>query len=268
MSKKVYIYKNNKEASIKSYEKLFSMLKSKDYWEILEDYSEDVDLLVCIGGDGTFLSFVHKCHFPSAPIIGINTGHLGFFQEILPNEIEEAFDKIQEENYSIQQINPIEAKIVTEGSVFTRIGINEILIRGIYSHISHYYLSIGDTKVEDFSGDGLLISTPVGSTGYNYSLDGSLISPDLDVLQITPVAPMNTDAYRCFHSSILLPSNKKIIIEGNGRSKNGIMYVSFDGRTHDFSNVKYVEITKSNNEVNLIRFNNYNYWEKLSKKLL
>lgn len=268
MAKNIYIYRNNKEASIKAFEDLTEMLNNDYNWNIQEEYSEDTDFLVCIGGDGTFLSFVHKCRFPSAPIIGINTGHLGFFQEASPNEMKETFEKIANDDYTIQKIKPIEAQIVTEGSTFTRIGINEILIRGMFSHVSHYILSIDKTKIENFSGDGLLISTPVGSTAYNYSLDGALVSPDLDVLQITPVAPMNTNPYRCFHSSILLPAKNTIRIEGTGRSQNGIMNVSFDGRTHDFTNVKYVEITQSDKEVHLVRFNNYDYWEKLSNKLL
>ena len=167
MSKKVYIYRNNKEPSIKAYDALVSMLKNSSIWEVMEEYSEDVDLLVCIGGDGTFLSFTHKMHFPSTPIVGINTGHLGFFQEAVPDDMEKLFEKLANEEYSLQKIKPVEAKIVTEGATFTRIGINEVLIRGMYSHVSHYILSIDKTKIENFSGDGLLISTPVGSTAYN-----------------------------------------------------------------------------------------------------
>ena len=268
MAKNIYIYRNNKEPSIKAYDSLIEIIKDNDSWNIMDEYNENADLLVCIGGDGTFLSFVHKCRFPSAPIIGINTGHLGFFQEAIPENMNDLLDKFESGDYQVQNIKPIESKIVTEGATFTRVGINEILIRGMYSHVSHYILSIDETKIENFSGDGLLVSTPVGSTAYNYSLDGALVSPDLDVLQITPVAPMNTNSYRCFHSSILLPSNKVIKIEGTGRSQNGIMYVSFDGRTHDFNNVKYVEITKSDSEIHLIRFGDYDYWGKLASKLL
>lgn len=269
MSKKVYIYRNNKEASIAEYDNLLSLLDNGD-WEILEEYNEEqpADLLICIGGDGTFLSFAHKCRFPNTPILGINTGHLGFFQECKPADVEKVLNNFLNDDYTVQNIKPVEAKIVTEGSTFTRIGINEILIRGMFSHVSHYAISIGNTKVQDFSGDGVLISTPVGSTAYNYSLDGSLVSPDLDVLQLTPVAPMNTNPYRCFHSSILLPASDKITIEGTGRSKSGSMMVSFDGRTHDFTNVKYVEITQSDKEIHLIRSSEYDYWSKLSSKLL
>ena len=268
MSKKVFIFRNNKDQSISAYDKLAALLEKKNY-QILREYSTDADLLVCIGGDGTFLSFVHKCRFPSAPIIGINTGHLGFFQEVFPDEIETMFEDIDSGKYKIQEIKPVQAKIVTSRNEFYRVGLNEILVRGHFSHISQFEVSIHDTKVQDFSGDGILISTPVGSTAYNYSLDGSLVAPNLDVLQLTPVAPMNTNAYRCFHSSILLPASETIKISGSGRSTGGSIILSFDGRTHEFSNVQYVEITQAENkEIHLIRQHNYDYWKKLSAKLL
>lgn len=268
MSKKIYIFSNYKDNSKAAYDDLVSVLKERNY-EILTEYRDDVDLLACIGGDGTFLSFVHKCRFPSAPIIGINTGHLGFFQESSPNRLDETIDDIDNGNIKIQTIKPVQAKIVTQKNIFYRIGLNEILVRGQFSHVSQFAVSIDDTKIQDFSGDGILISTPVGSTAYNYSLDGALVSPDLDVLQLTPVAPMNTSAYRCFHSSILLPASEKIKITGIGRSTKGSIILSFDGRTHEFSNVSHVEITQSaDKEIHLIRQINYDYWKKLSSKLL
>ncbi len=267
MPKKAFIFSNNKEKSQEAARSLRTILTDRDYG-IVDEYKEDVDLLICIGGDGTFLSFVHKCRFPVAPILGINTGHLGFFQESSPEEMESAIDDISAGRYKVQKIRPVQARIVTARNEFYRVGLNEILVRGQFSHVSQFSVSIDKTKVQDFSGDGILISTPVGSTAYNYSLDGSLVSPDLDVLQLTPVAPMNTNAYRCFHSSILLPASEKIRIAGIGRSTRGTIILSFDGRTHEFSNVEYVEISQSEKEINLIRNVNYDYWKKLSSKLL
>lgn len=267
MPKKAFIFRNNKENSIEAEERLKAILQSRGYG-IISEFSDDADLLACIGGDGTFLSFVHKCRFPSAPIIGINTGHLGFFQEASPDRLEETVDDIESGNITIQTIKPVQAKVVTARNEFYRIGLNEILVRGQFSHVSQFSVSIDDTKVQDFSGDGILVSTPVGSTAYNYSLDGSLVSPDLDVLQLTPVAPMNTSAYRCFHSSILLPATERIRIAGTGRSTRGTIILSFDGRTHEFSNVEYVEVTQADKEIHLIRQKDYDYWKKLSSKLL
>lgn len=268
MQKKIFIFRNNKDNSMAAQEELVRIVRARGY-EVLSEYSEDADLLACIGGDGTFLSFIHKCRFPKAPVIGINTGHLGFFQEASPYNLEETIDDIEAGRYTLQKIRPVEARIVTHRNEFLRIGLNEILVRGQYSHVSQFSVTIDDTKIQDFSGDGILVSTPVGSTAYNYSLDGALVSPDLDVLQLTPVAPMNTNAYRCFHSSILLPAGEKIRIAGAGRSTGGTIILSFDGRTHEFTNVSYVDVYQSRDkEIHLIRQQNYDYWKKLSSKLL
>ena len=267
MSKKAFVFCNRKNNSLAAYDNLIPILKNHGY-EVMEEYSEDADLLLCIGGDGTFLSFVHKCGFPTAKIVGINTGHLGFFQESSANDLDETIEDIDNGNYKIQVIKPVQAKVYNAEREFLRIGINEILVRGPYSHATHFSVSIADTKVQDFSGDGILVSTPVGSTAYNYSLDGALVSPDLDTLQLTPIAPMNTNAYRSFHSSILLPASQTVTISGIGRSTRGTVLLSFDGRTHEFNYVERVEISQSDKEIHLIRQNDYDYWSKLSTKLL
>lgn len=267
MSKKIYIFRNNKKDSIQAEIKLLEILKLRGH-EVVENYTDKVDMIACIGGDGTFLSLIHKCKFPTTPIIGINTGNLGFFHEASPDAIDVAVDVIDEGRYITQKIKPVEAHIYTDKNIYKRIGINEVLVRGNYSHVSQFEVSIDNTKIQDFAGDGILVATPVGSTAYNYSLGGSLVSPDLDVLQLTPVAPMSTNAYRCFHSSILLPAKDTIRITGTGRSSNGMISLSFDGKTHEFSSVNYVEISQSKTVLNLIRFEDYDYWQKLSSKLL
>ena len=264
---KVYVFSNLKDKSKEAYEKFKPLLEEYNL-ELVEKYSEEAELLVCIGGDGTFLSFVHKCGFPKQPIIGINTGHLGFFQEATPSNLRETIEYILEGDYHLQSITPVQARIITRRGEFIRTGLNEIVIRGPFSHAAHYEISIGNTKIQDFSGDGVLISTPMGSTAYNYSLGGSLVSPELDILQITPIAPMSTNAYRCFNSSILLPSHETITVAGTGRCENGSVMVSFDGRTHEFGGVNRIEITKSDKSINLIRTSKYDHWGKLSSKLL
>ncbi len=264
---KIFVFCNYKDDSREAFSRLKPMLREYGY-DLLDSYSDEADLLACIGGDGTFLSFVHKCGFPSTPIIGINTGHLGFFQEASPSNMRETLDYISKGKYQLQKISPVQAKIITRRGEFMRTGLNEIVVRGPFSHASHYEISIDNTKIQDFSGDGIIISTPVGSTAYNYSLGGSLVSPDLDILQLTPIAPMNTNAYRCFKSSILLPSHEKILIAGKGRCAGGTVIVSFDGRTHEFGGVHRIEVTRSDKVVNLIRTASYDHWNKLSSKLL
>jgi NAD+ kinase len=264
---KIYVFCNQKDRSRDAYNEFIPIVKEFGY-EPVKEFTGDEDLLACIGGDGTFLSFVHKCGFPKVPIIGINTGHLGFFQEALPTNMRETIEYISAGNYQIQNISPVQARIVTRRGDFMRTGLNEIVVRGPFSHASHYEVSIDNTKIQDFSGDGIIISTPVGSTAYNYSLGGSLISPELDVLQLTPIAPMSTSAYRCFNSSLILPSRDTITIAGTGRCEGGTVMVSFDGRTHEFGGVQRIEVTRSDKEIHLIRMSSYDHWSKLSSKLL
>ena len=122
------------------------------------------DLVISIGGDGTFLSFVHKCKFPTAPIIGINTGHLGFFQEASPDHLEETIDEIDSGRIKIQNIKPVQARIVTTRNEFYRIGLNEILAVGTAREVDNLDLSdsirvVGfDTNVEcvEFMREGVV----------------------------------------------------------------------------------------------------------------
>ena len=264
---KIFIFSNYKDNSKEAYTNLKPILDDLGF-EIVEDYSDGADVLACIGGDGTFLSFVHKLGFPSEPIIGINTGHLGFFQEANPENLRPTMEKIKNGDFNLQKIKPVQAKIVTRRGEFLRTGLNEIVVRGPFSHASHYAVCIEKTKIQDFSGDGIIISTPVGSTAYNYSLGGSLLSPELEVLQLTPIAPMNTSAYRCFKSSLLLPNHETITIRGTGRCEGGTVLLSFDGRTHEFGGVQKIQITTSEKEIKLIHTSEYDHWSKLSNKLL
>ena len=170
---KVFVFSNLKDKSKDAFAKFKPLLEEYEM-ELIDNY-EDADLLVCIGGDGTFLSFVHKCGFPPQPIIGINTGHLGFFQEATPSNLRDTIEYILEGDYHIQNITPVQARIITRRGEFMRTGLNEIVVRGPFSHASHYEISIGKTKIQDFSGDGILVATAVGACipGSRYPADNS-----------------------------------------------------------------------------------------------
>lgn len=264
---KLYIYNNNTELSEKTKIELKRLLPEYNMI-VVDEYSDEVDLIACIGGDGTFLNFVHACNFPACPIIGINTGHLGFFQEAVPSEIEECLKAFTSGQYTLQTIKPIKAKVCSDGHEYEYFGLNEIMIRGPHTHITHLCIDIDGTVVQDFCGDGILVSTNVGSTAYNYSLGGAIVAPELDVLQLTPVAPSNTNAYRCFHSSIIYPSNKELILSTLKNTKDDEIIVTYDGLYQSFDKVSEIRITQSEIEINLIRYNSYSYWAKLKDKLL
>lgn len=267
MNKKIYIYANDSETSKKTEKKLKQKLDNSGF-VVLPSYRDDADLLVCIGGDGTFLEAIHKFDFPTMPIIGINTGHLGFFQEIMPSMLDDFIFNYNQGKYSVQQLSTVKVTIKTADEVFERVGLNEVVIKGSSTYSIHLNISIGGSFIERFSGDGLLIATPAGSTAYNYSLGGSIVDPRLNILQVTPIAPMNTTAYRSFTSSILLPSDLSLGVVPDVNHKSDRICIVYDGSTEEYRNVQEIEVSFSDIHVNLMRFENYDFWTKVKSKFL
>lgn len=267
MKPTIYIYKNDTDLSTSTYVALKEIIEDNGF-VTAEEYSPDVDLMACIGGDGTFLNFIHACDFPSCPVIGINTGHLGFFQELMPEQIAEFIRCYRNDEYTLQVIKPVKARIEKTDNSHEVLGLNEILIRGPYTNLTHFKVMMDDTPIQDFSGDGILVSTPVGSTAYNYSLGGALVAPELEALQLTPVAPMNSNAYRCFRTGIMFPSSKKVTLIPQNTRNDSHLLIAYDGLCEEHGNINRIELSQSDKEISLIRFKSYNYWAKLKNKLL
>ena len=267
MNKRIYIYANDSETSKKTEKKLKQKLDRSGF-TVLSSYEENADLMVCIGGDGTFLEAIHRFDFPQMPIIGINTGHLGFFQEIVPSMLDDFIFNYRQGKYSIQRLSTVKVRVKSNDGEFEHVGLNEVAIKGDSTYAIHLNISIGGSFIERFSGDGLLIATPAGSTAYNYSLGGSIVDPRLKLLQVTPIAPMNTTAYRSFTSSILLPSDLSLGILPDRVAHSGKLRIVYDGVSVEYTNIQEIEVSFSDIEVNLMRFENYDFWTKVKSKFL
>ncbi len=185
-----------------------------------------------------FLETLHKCNFPVCPIVvGINTGHLGFFQEILPEGIDRFVEDYVTGNYSIRELNTVKCSVSTGcGKTVTYDALNEITIKGRQSRSVHLHISISGKPIHKFSGDSILVAHTAGSTAYNYSLGGSIVDPRLKLLQVTPMAPMNTTAYRSFTSSILLPADLSIgVVPEN---TDNTIYINYDSIEAIYTDIK------------------------------
>ena len=267
MDRKVYIYSNDTDTSQRTKRKLRQKLDAAGF-AVLPKYYDDAELLFCIGGDGTFLEAVHKFNFPQMPIIGINTGHLGFFQEIVPSKMDDFIFNYQYGKYSIQDLSTAKVRVRSEGKEFYHTGLNEIAVKSASSYTIHLNISIDGSFIERFSGDGLLVATPAGSTAYNYSLGGSIVDPRINLLQVTPIAPMNTIAYRSFTSSILLPSDLSLGIVPDLEHSKGSLAIACDGYTYTYDNIEDITISFSDTKVHLMRFEDYDFWTKVKSKFL
>ncbi|MBE6028643.1 MAG: NAD(+)/NADH kinase [Clostridiales bacterium] len=262
----ISLFTNETELSADVELLLRQKLTSRGY-KVTEGYDEEAELLICIGGDGAFLRTMHRCDFPETPIVGINTGHLGFFQEVWPEDFDTFIEDYEHENYTIQKLGTVMGIATTaDGTTNTHIGLNEIAITGSKSYTIHFDLSIGDKPIERFSGDGILVATSAGSTAYNYSVGGSIVDPRLNLLQVTPLAPMNTTAFRSFTSSIMLPSDLTLGIVPEESDKT--IYITNDGIENEYDNLKEIKVSISDKSVNLIRFSDYDFWSKVKDKFL
>ncbi len=239
----------------------------KNGFIVSQNFDYNAELIVCIGGDGSFLRTLHKYNFPDIPIIGVNTGHLGFFQDLSPQDLDEFIFRYNNKDYKIDTINPLEGLVCTRNSCIEVIGINEIVIKGDKSTTIHLNISLDENFLEKFSGDGILISTSIGSTAYNYSLGGSIIDPRLKLMQITPMAPINTIAYRSFTSSIVVPKYSTIKVHPEYRHENSILLVT-DGMEYKYNEIAEVQIKVSELNLKLLRFKDYSFWHKAKDKFL
>jgi len=267
MDKKlITLFTNNTQASQNAVQSISSKIEENGF-AVSYEFSHDSDLIMCIGGDGAFLSAVRNFNFPAVPFVGINTGHLGFFQEIYPSQLDPFLENYKQGKYHIQRLKTVKANITTGQKSFEHIGLNEIVIKGGSSYPIHLNTSIGGGFIERFSGDGILVATPAGSTAYNYSLGGSIVDPRLNLLQVTPIAPMNTTAYRSFTSSLLLPSDLSFGVTPE-RELDYNMVIIIDGIAYNYNDISQINICFSEAIVNLIRFESYDFWTKVKTKFL
>lgn len=262
----INVFANDTELS-KETKKLLKQKLEKSDFVVPREFDPNAELVICIGGDGSFLETIHKYEFPAIPFIGINTGHLGFFQEIRPDGLDEFIFKYKQGKYETQNLKTVKAEVTIGKEQHEYMGLNEILIKGVMSRAIHLNISIGGSFIERFSGDGILVSTPAGSTAYNYSLGGSIVDPRLSLLQVTPIAPMNTTAYRSFTSSVILPPYLSIRINPEYSGDKGLLIVS-DGMEHFLQGAEEIILGFSNSIIKLLRFENYDFWTKVKSKFI
>jgi NAD+ kinase len=149
------------------------------------------DFIICVGGDGTFLSTARKAFVYGKPVLGINKGTVGFLAEVEISEIEAAIDSLVTGTFKIQPRMVLEATVERNGEkVYENIAINDAVItRMALSRILRLKVMIDDKYADSFPGDGVIISTPTGSTGYSLSAGGPIVQPDMRLMIISPICP-------------------------------------------------------------------------------
>ena len=259
---KVKIFYNNNEKSIEVYEKLAKKLENNGF--ILDN--DNYDYAIAIGGDGAFLRMVRETNFNSDTLfLGVNTGTLGFAQDISIENIDELVDDLKNNNYFKEEIKVVKAKIYVKDKIYELNALNEFVFRSSDFKTLKLKIEIDNEKLENFVGDGVVISTSFGSTAYNLSLGGAIVYKTFHSLQITPIAPLNSKTYRNLLGPLVLPDNKLITLILNNTND---LLITFDGENKVFNNISKVEILMEDKTIKCFRKNGYNFIKKINEKFL
>ena len=265
--KKVYVYAKEDRRSRDTAQLLAQKLMLAGF-SVSSEWEGAADYIACVGGDATLLRMLAACDFPAIPIAGVNTGHLGFFQEFLPEDLDQLVDVFRTGQFYTQKNRLLRAVVTTDdGSQQCFQGLNDIVIRQDRSALIHLNMTIGPSFIERFSGDGLLFASAAGSTAYNYSLGGSIVDPRVSMMQITPMAPANSTAFRCFTSSLLVPADMEVIVYPDKEFSDSANVI-VDGTEHFFDDIREISIGYADAEVKLVRLENYDFWSKVKSKFL
>ncbi|HHV96658.1 MAG TPA: NAD(+)/NADH kinase [Clostridiaceae bacterium] len=225
---------------------------------------KDADILVCLGGDGTFLKAARAVYKKNIPILGINLGNLGFLTEVEKNEIEEAVNCLMVGKYIVEERMMLEATIIRNDKIIGNdTALNDIVIsRGALSRILRVKTYINDVFVDMFPGDGLIVSSPTGSTAYSLAVGGPIVEPDIDLIIVSPICP-----HILYSRSFITASNRKVravIDEDYGHKA----MVTVDGQKgYEIRGGDIVEVQKSNYTIKLIRINPKNFYNILRSKI-
>lgn len=224
--------------------------------------AREADLLLVFGGDGTMLRAVHEIHGVDTPILGINVGRLGFLTAISSNDLEESLEKIWERNYVIESRPLIEANGHCLGKGIHMFAFNDIVVsHGAVSRVIELDVQVDNRPLTRYRGDGLIVSSPTGSTAYSLSAGGPIISPEARVFAITPICP-----HAISNRSVVISSNSSVQVKLLSRGMETI--VAADGQVQATLGMDdAITIHRSRRSAKLLHLGDSSFFAAVRKKL-
>lgn len=233
----------------------------------LSQMPEDIECVLVLGGDGTLLQAAREMLNRHMPLLGINLGTLGFLTSAEKSELPKCLDSVLDDSCSIDERMML-GGIVYHGSqpIQTNIALNDVIItRAGFSRLVELKLYVNGELLSIYNADGVIVSTPTGSTGYSLSAGGPIIFPQTDVMVITPICPHSLQA-----RSLVVSGEDRIIIEIGKRRKTQKeeAMVTFDGRSaQELETGDRIEIYKAQETTQLIRLKGSSFYQVLQNKI-
>ena len=229
---------------------------------ISENDYEKIDVFLVLGGDGTLLSVAKIASKYQIPVVGVNLGRLGFLSEIEKNDISKDLDKLLSGDFEIQKRMMLSASFEREEG---DCALNDIVITRENSllKILEFDVYLDDEFVDHFMADGIIISTPTGSTAYSLSAGGPIADPSMDIMIITPICP-----HKMYSRTIIVPSDKKVTIINRSTDGSRAVVAADSKMTGKIASGEAVVIKAAQNKFKLIKLHGFKFFSALHDKLI
>lgn len=233
------------------------------------EFSNKSEIIVSIGGDGTFLRASKYSFENETPVLGINVGDLGFLTEVDTANIAEAMDGLIAGSYSLERRMLLKGMLYKNGKMIKDTGLPDIALnefaitRSMNEKVIKMEIVVNDISIKSFSADGIIVATPTGSTAYSLSAGGPVVDPNAEAVIITPICP-----HTLFSRSIILGPDNVLEIKLSSRNEKDIL--SVDGKTVPLRKPgRYLlKVKKSNKRLNLISFNPNAFFKVFKEKFI
>lgn len=227
---------------------------------VVSDIGE-ADIIFSVGGDGTFLK---TSRLTDRPIIGINTGTLGYLTEVNPDDLKSALNDIVNENYYIEERMMLEGEVIKSNGEVIKIpeSLNEIAISKNISGVVRFDAIVDEKLINSYTADGILVCTPTGSTAYNLSCGGPIVDPTAEIITLTPIAP-----HTVINRSIILSDDSVVKIKITELRDDTSSYVLYDGKPIEVFSNDIVMIKKSEKITKIIKFEDRSFIDTVRENI-
>lgn len=232
------------------------------YSPFTHDTATDVDFALSVGGDGTFLYTASQIGDKNIPILGINCGHLGFLADVQTSDVDRICDQLVQNDYTIEQRSLLQVTCSAGGHIETPFGLNEIAVmKQELSSMISIEVMLNEEPLHTYKADGLLISTPTGSTAYNLSVGGPLMVPQAKSLIISPIATHSLNV-----RPLVFPDDWTIDLRIRSRSHSYL--ISVDGRSQTLKDDVTLHVQKAPYTIKVVQTKEHSFINSLKTKLM
>jgi len=223
------------------------------------------DMVISIGGDGTMLEAVHQYGMLPA-YVGIHTGHLGFYADWRPEELDQFVRLvIEEKNPHVVEYPTVACQIITkDGQVYHKWALNELVLRNHFLSTLVVSVYINGVELETFRGDGLIVSSPSGSTAYNKAVNGAIVHPSFEAIQLSEIASINNQAYRTINSSLVLPKHHEVELF----VKNPEIMIGLDREQGVWKDVHSIVCRVGTGKIRFARYKKLTFWSRVRNSFI